>query len=127
MTTESTIPRRHEPPRGVDADDTLLRWRLVLGPEGHGGGSSDRSDLWGEAERRLHGDQRLGGVDRALDFLYGPGDGPRGAGLEASLPYVPTWLGDIRRYFPRETVAFLERDAIERRGLRQLLMEPEVL
>ena len=38
------------------------------------------------------------------------------------MPYVPTWLGDIRRYFPRETVAFLEQDAIERRGLKQLLL-----
>ena len=33
------------------------------------------------------------------------------------MPYVPTWLGDIRRYFPRDVVAFLEQEAIERRGL----------
>ena len=43
------------------------------------------------------------------------------------MPYVPTWLGDIRRYFPRDTVAFLEKEAIERKGLRQLLLEPETL
>jgi Mg-chelatase subunit ChlD len=43
------------------------------------------------------------------------------------MAYVPTWLGDIRRYFPREVVAFMEKDAIERRGLRQLLLEPETL
>jgi hypothetical protein len=43
------------------------------------------------------------------------------------MPYVPTWLGDIRRYFPRETVAFLEKDAIENRGLKHLLFEPETL
>ena len=48
-------------------------------------------------------------------------------GLGASVPYVPTWLGDIRRYFPREVVAFMEKDAIERRGLKQLLLEPETL
>ena len=40
---------------------------------------------------------------------------------------MATWLGDIRRYFPREVVAFMEKDAVERKGLRQLLMEPEVL
>jgi Mg-chelatase subunit ChlD len=40
---------------------------------------------------------------------------------------VATWLGDIRRYFPREVVAFMEKDAIERKGLKQLLLEPETL
>jgi uncharacterized protein with von Willebrand factor type A (vWA) domain len=40
---------------------------------------------------------------------------------------VPTWLGDIRRYFPRDVVAFMEKEAIDRRGLRQLLLEPETL
>jgi len=69
-------------------------------------------------------DPALGAVDRALDFVYG---GDRGADLSDSMPYVPTWLGDIRRYFPGETVAFLEQDAIERRGLKQLLFEPETL
>jgi Mg-chelatase subunit ChlD len=80
--------------------------------------------LWAGAEAALGGDPRLSGVDRALDFLYAE---ERGAGLEASAPYVPTWLGDIRRYFPRDVVAFMEKEAIERRGLKQLLLEPETL
>jgi len=101
----------------------LLRWRLVLGPlavnqPGSGG-------LWGDAEADLAADPRLGELDRALDFLYS--DEERSAGSEASSPRVATWLGDIRRYFPREVVAFMEKDAVEREGLRQLLMEPEVL
>ena len=62
--------------------------------------------------------------DRALEFLYGD---ERSAGLESSATYIPTWLGDIRRYFPRDVVAFLEKDAIENRGLKQLLLEPETL
>ena len=64
-------------------------------------------------------------MDRALDFLYG--DDERSAGSGASSPHVATWLGDIRRYFPREVVAFMEKDAIERKGLKQLLLEPEAL
>ena len=99
----------------------LLRWRLVLGPESDarsGGG------LFDAAEASIRTDPTLAGVDRALDFLYGE---EREAGLGGSLPYVPTWLGDIRRYFPREVVAFMEKDAIERRGLKQLLLEPETL
>ena len=35
---------------------------------------------------------------------------------------MPKWLGDIRRYFPREVVAFMEKDAVERKGLKQLLL-----
>ena len=97
----------------------LLRWRLALGPEPAGAGG-----LWGEAEAALAGEPTLAGVDRALDFLYGE---ERQGGLQGSMPYVPTWLGDIRRYFPREVVAFMEKDAIERRGLKQLLLEPETL
>jgi Mg-chelatase subunit ChlD len=104
--------------RHADPQAALLRWRLVLGPPPSGGG------LWGQAEATLQDDQALGAVDRALDFLYSE---DRSAGLDASLPYVPKWLGDIRRYFPREVVAFMEKDAIERRGLKQLLLEPETL
>lgn len=102
------------------ANAALLRWRLVLGADslGAGGGS------WGAAESAIQSDPSLGEVDRSLDFVYG---GERGSDLGDSIPYVPTWLGDIRRYFPRETVAFLEKEAIERRGLKQLLFEPETL
>ncbi|MEO5900593.1 MAG: VWA domain-containing protein, partial [Ilumatobacteraceae bacterium] len=37
------------------------------------------------------------------------------------------WLGDIRRYFPTPVVQVLQRDAIDRLGLQQLLLEPEML
>jgi Mg-chelatase subunit ChlD len=115
-----------EPPlqgtRHSDSAGALLRWRLVLGPAPGPGNSGEPP--WGTAEAALAADQRLGSIDRALDFLYGD---ERTADLSASAPYVPTWLGDIRRYFPRDVVAFLEKDAIERRGLRQLLLEPETL
>jgi uncharacterized protein with von Willebrand factor type A (vWA) domain len=81
--------------------------------------------IWDDAQGALDADARLGDLDRALDFLYGQDE--RSGGLEGSSPHVATWLGDIRRYFPRETVAFMEKDAIERKGLKQLLLEPETL
>jgi hypothetical protein len=80
--------------------------------------------VWAEAQAMLDGDERLVRIDKALDFVYGE---ERSAGLEGSAPYLPAWLGDIRRYFPREVVAFMQKDAIEERGLRQLLLEPEAL
>src|SRR5262249_39232128 len=51
----------------------------------------------------------------------------RGAGLGSSAPRLAKWLGDIRGYFPRDVVAVVQKDAIERKGLRQLLFEPETL
>jgi Mg-chelatase subunit ChlD len=57
----------------------------------------------------------------------GRGSGPRSAGLGASAPRVARWLGDIRAYFPSTVVQVMQRDAIDRLGLRQLLLEPEML
>ena len=36
-------------------------------------------------------------------------------------------MGDIRKYFPQDVVVVIQQDAIERKGLRQLLFEPELL
>jgi len=106
----------------------LRRWRLALGGE-------DGSGL-DERDRRL---------DRALSGLYGPGargwspgesDQPgrgkgRGAqrrgGLGGSAPQVARWLGDIREFFPSSVVQVMQRDAFERLGLKQMLLEPEFL
>src|SRR5262245_33770 len=102
-------------------ESALLRWRLVLGPErGGGGGAGACGQELGAADARIAADQRLSAIDRSLDFLYGEPD--RGANLASSVPYVPTWLGDIRRYFPRDVVTFLQQEAVNRRGLTQLLL-----
>ncbi|HLN64858.1 MAG TPA: VWA domain-containing protein [Symbiobacteriaceae bacterium] len=103
-----------------EAKAALLRWRMVLGapPAGSPPG------LFGEADALVESDPELQGMDRALNFLYG---GDRSAGLGGSMPYLPQWLGDIRRYFPTPVVSFLQKDAIEQRGLKQLLLEPETL
>ena len=86
------------------------RWRLILGraadPEG---------------EQRLDGEQT--GMDRVLEALY---DADRQGGLGRSAPNVNRWLGDIRRYFPTPVVQLMQRDALERLGLAQLLLEPEL-
>ena len=98
--------------------ERLRRWRLVLG-----GGEAD-----GVGET-LSGDDT--GRDSVLDALYGDGSGGqaggRGSGLGRSSPRVARWLGDIRSYFPASVVSVLQRDAMERLGLAQLLLEPELL
>ncbi|MFC1433153.1 VWA domain-containing protein [Streptacidiphilus sp. N1-3] len=112
------------PPAQAGAQDAaearLRRWRMVLGGEADGTGC------------KLAG--RDAAMDRALSALY-RGDsggavdrgGPRQAGLGGSAPQVARWLGDIREYFPTSVVQLMQQDAIERLGLAQLLMEPEML
>ena len=107
-----------EPAMSDVSSERLRRWRLVLG-----GGEADGI---GEA---LGGDDI--GRDSVLDALYGDGSGGqaggRGSGLGRSSPRVARWLGDIRSYFPASVVSVLQRDAMERLGLAQLLLEPELL
>ncbi len=82
----------------------------------------------------LTGDDRR--IDAALGALYdrregegrfGSGNRQRSGGLGRSKPAVVRWLGDIRRYFPTPVVQILQRDAVDRLDLRQLLLEPELL
>jgi Mg-chelatase subunit ChlD len=100
----------------TDEAERLRRWRLVLGEGAERGiGCS------------LAGEDR--GMDRVLAALYGSADGcgKRSAGLEGSAPGVTRWLGDIRKYFPSPVVRVMQKDALERLGLQQMLLEPEML
>ena len=99
----------------------IARWRLILGSE-----SEKRfTDMGGET---LSPEEMM--MDQALAAIYG-GEGEsisrRGAGRGASSPHIARWLGDLRRLFDSETVAVVQNDAIERKGLKQLLLEPELL
>ena len=106
-------------------DDRLVRWRLVLG--------APAASCLGVAL----GDDEAG-MDRALGDLYDPGDGggaagkggkgdSRQGGLGASSPRVARWLGDIRTYFPAPVVQVMQKDALERLHLQQMLLEPELM
>ena len=108
-------------------DTTQLRhWRLILGQDaqpalgGMGGGGCSLTPA--EAE-----------IDAALGAIYDDipedDDTPkkRSAGLGASAPRLAKWLGDVRSYFKEDVVSVIQTDAIERKGLKQLLFEPETL
>lgn len=64
------------------------------------------------------------GMDKVLEALY---DSDRKGSLGSSSPRINRWLGDIRRYFPSPVVQLLQRDALERLGLKRMLLEPELL
>jgi len=97
--------------------ERVKRWRLILG-----GGKADgvQCEL----------SQYEKGLDQCLAAVYNTDDrasGERRGGLESSAPNVSRWLGDIRQYFPSSVVKVMQQDAMERLGLDQLLLEPEVL
>ena len=99
--------------------ERIARWRLILGSE-----SQNAFDRLGGAS--LSEEQFL--MDQALSAIYGgPGEGFGGAGKGPSSPHISKWLGDLRTLFDSETVAVVQNDAIERKGLKQLLLEPELL
>ena len=100
----------------------LERWRLVLG----------------DAAEALGGCLSADGVaqDAALAWLYSH-DGEearrgvrpvtRTGGDGDSLVTAVDWLGQIHQLFPHETVERLEREAIERFGITQIVTNPDVL
>jgi hypothetical protein len=96
----------------IDHGERLRRWKLALGTD-----TEDLSDR----------DQRLA---EALAQLYDNADmkkSRRHVGHGASAPRVARWLGDIREFFPSSVVQVIQKDAFERLGLKQMLLEPEFL
>ena len=122
--TDQTI---HTEQGRVSDQERRRRWRMVLG----GVDQTDDADAGkGITSVALDGDDAR--IDTALAAVYdaAPGrrrTGGRAGGLGKSAPSVARWLGDIRRYFPSSVVQVLQRDAIDRLQLRQLLLEPEML
>ena len=93
--------------------ERLRRWRMILGGEEADGTGTSLSGV--DAKR-----------DATLEALYDRQEDRRG-GLGGSSPRVARWLGDIRGYFPSSVVQVMQRDAMDRLGLRELLLEPELL
>jgi Mg-chelatase subunit ChlD len=101
----------------------LVRWRLVLGE------SAEESLGCG-----LEGQEKE--CDRALGFLYdreyGPGrnvrrGGDRTGSLDPSALTVPEWINQVHELFPKKTIERLEKDALERYQLQEMVTNPEIL
>lgn len=100
-------------------DPALERWRLVLGAAGD-------ACLGGHPLSAA-----AAGRDAALDWLYGRDDDlvrrdVRGGDGPSQLTTVD-WLDRITTLFPKETVERLERDAVERYHIPDVLTDPDVL
>ncbi len=103
----------------MDEQEILNRWRLTLGKY-----ASSQIPFSGE-------DLRYADMEQVLDYLYSREYGEeqeiRGGGSEDSRLTAPTWLGKIKKLFPKQTVEIMERHALEKYGMTELLTDPEVL
>ena len=110
-----------EQPR-VSETERLRRWRLVLG-----GADADGTGV-GLSGDDLRIDAAMGAVyDLESPSRRGDRSSGRAGGLGRSAPRLARWLGDIRTFFPTPVVQVMQRDAIERLDLKQILLEPELL
>lgn len=114
--------------------EQLQRWRLVLGKESqeclatYGGGctlSAEQMEM-DEALEAIYAGESDQEISRD-EWSRKPDGGPHGSVKGRSIPRVARWLGQIRTFFPKDVVVLLQHDAIERRGLKELLFEPEIM
>jgi VWA domain containing CoxE-like protein len=120
--------------------EQMQRWRLILGKS-----AEEEFQPWARREGWLSDGCLLSGdlvaIDEALELVYSEESqsteltreeweetgGKHGAVHGRSYPRVARWLGEIRRLFPTDIITLVQKDAIERRGLKQLWFEPEML
>ena len=105
-----------------DEKEILNRWRLALGRY---------------AEGPVHfseGSLPYGEMDQVLEFLYSREYGEeqeirkdRGGSGDPSSLTVPSWIEKLRRLFPKSTAEIMERHALEKYNMTELLTDPEVL
>jgi hypothetical protein len=105
----------------------LKKWRLILGGETN----KALAAMSGPGGMELSGEEKI--MDDALAAIYdetsggsGSGGGKQG-GPGKSAPRLAKWLTDVRNFFPEDIVSVIQSDAITKKGLKQLLLEPETL
>jgi Mg-chelatase subunit ChlD len=104
---------------------TLSRWRLILGK------SAEAHDI------SCAGDEDCERIEELVGFLFGEGEGKpaarggrsrsRRGGRGGSTLTVPDWVEQVSELFPHQAKEVLERELIQRRGIRDLLEQPKLL
>ena len=106
----------------ADEQEILNRWRLVLGKYSSGQISFSSGNL------------KLMDMENVLDYLYSREYGDeqevraeRTGGSDGSQLTVPSWLHQVKKLFPKQTVEVLERHALDKFVMTELLSDPVVL
>ncbi|MBA3550248.1 MAG: VWA domain-containing protein [Nannocystis sp.] len=98
------------------AQSLVGRWRLVLGKDAEAAGVC-MAAVGASGE-----DQQ--GAEQTLSFVYGDG---RGAGSGGSNLTVPKWIEQVNELFPKQAREVLEREMIQKRGIAEILDQPDLL
>ncbi|MBM3458720.1 MAG: hypothetical protein FJX77_09340, partial [Armatimonadetes bacterium] len=102
----------------TDEELRRVRWRLVLGA----GCEGCLGDLEGDWARRE------GALAYLYDREYHSDRNVRQRGtLDPSQLTVPEWINAVHELFPQRTIERVERDALERYGLDEMVTNPELL
>jgi hypothetical protein len=103
------------------------RWRLILGPDSRTFNDAvltDEQSVMDAALAAIYDSEKSDGNG----FNSSINKSKQGSGGKGhSMPNLAKWLTDIRTFFPQDTVSIIQSDAIERKGLTKLLLEPETL
>ncbi len=103
----------------------LARWRLVLGESAE----CHRITTGGNADMER--------IEKLIGFLFQPGSGQgasprarpkdrRGGSGDSQLT-VPEWVDQVQELFPHQVKEVLQRELVNRRGIRELMEKPELL
>jgi Mg-chelatase subunit ChlD len=105
-------------------EDKLVKWRLILGKQSNPNKDTEEGENGKQSAETLELGGEMKSMDSVLEALY---DTDRTGGLGSSSPNINRWLGDIRKYFPSSMVQVMQKDALDRLNLNQMLLQPEVL
>lgn len=108
---------------GMQNTEQLNKWRLMLGRY------ADDQLPFGD------GSAGMRRIDHVLDFLYsreyGEDEGVRSpermGGSEDSHLTVSKWINEVNSLFPKETIEVLEKQALDRYGMTEILTDASVL
>ncbi len=119
--TRSEHRSEKEAAEKADDHEVLNRWRLVLGK-------------YADSQISFSGNEiNFMEMEEVLDFLYSREYGEeqevrsRSGGREGSHITVPKWLAQMKKLFPKETAEIMERHALDKYQMTELLTDPEVL
>lgn len=106
-----------------DSQTRRLRWRMVLG--------SSSEECLGALSEKIWIER-----DQTVSFLYDRENSrsgernirdEKGGDLGDSQLTVPEWINQVHELFPRKTIEQIEKDALERYQLEEMVTNPEVL
>lgn len=103
---------------------TLTRWRLVLGKDAEQHGICLAGD-----------DTEAARVEALVGYLFSPSGGTGGGQSQdrtgglgpGHAMNVPRWVDEVGQLFPRQAKEVMERELVNRKGLRELMEKPEIL